>query len=238
MDEGWHLWATIQYCADLVLGDGSSAVGLRCVPRNHHELCGRLHDSHVARRRRLVCSQQSDCITSTSSKNNRYDNYGRQNSTILHTQNFETKNMSETNDKKCSLQLLTANCPKYCCPKHFYLAMLCTRGTSHGPVSVSQSVSVTSRCSTKTDKRRITKQYHTIAQGRQFSGVKDLREIRPRSSPTREPNAGGVGRNRRLLTNSWLYLDKKLSYRRGTARCVVSVEILPYTYDSDRRIGR
>ena len=35
---------------------------------------------------------------------------------------------------------------------HFYRAMLCLRGTSHGPVSVSVclSVCVTSRCSTKT----------------------------------------------------------------------------------------
>ena len=41
----------------------------------------------------------------------------------------------------------------------FYRAMLCIRGTSHGPVSVSVSVclSVTSRCSSKTAKRRITK---------------------------------------------------------------------------------
>ena len=38
----------------------------------------------------------------------------------------------------------------------FYLAMLCIRGTSHGPVSVSLSVSVTSRSSTKTAKQRIT----------------------------------------------------------------------------------
>jgi len=38
--------------------------------------------------------------------------------------------------------------------KHFYRAMLCIRGTSHGPVSV--SVSVTSRSYTKTAKRRIT----------------------------------------------------------------------------------
>ena len=43
-----------------------------------------------------------------------------------------------------------------------YGAMLCIRGTSHGPVSVCLSVclsvrlSVTSRCSTKTAKRRIT----------------------------------------------------------------------------------
>ena len=41
---------------------------------------------------------------------------------------------------------------------HFYRAMLCIRGTSHGPVSVSVCLwlSVTSRSSTKTDKRRIT----------------------------------------------------------------------------------
>jgi len=40
----------------------------------------------------------------------------------------------------------------------FCRAMLCIRGTSHGPVSVclSVSVSVTSRSSTKTAKRRIT----------------------------------------------------------------------------------
>ena len=36
----------------------------------------------------------------------------------------------------------------------FYRAMLCIRGTSHGPVSVRPSV--TSRSSTKTAKRRIT----------------------------------------------------------------------------------
>ena len=41
---------------------------------------------------------------------------------------------------------------------HFHRAMLCMRGTSHGPVSVSVclSVCVTSRCSTKTAKHRIT----------------------------------------------------------------------------------
>jgi len=40
----------------------------------------------------------------------------------------------------------------------FYRAMLCIRGTSHGPVSVCLSVcpSFTSQCSTKTAKRRIT----------------------------------------------------------------------------------
>jgi len=39
---------------------------------------------------------------------------------------------------------------------YFYRAMLCIRGTSHGPVSVSVCLSVTSRCSTKTAKRRNT----------------------------------------------------------------------------------
>jgi len=38
----------------------------------------------------------------------------------------------------------------------FYRAMLCIRGTSHGPVSVSVRPSVTSRSSTKTAKRKIT----------------------------------------------------------------------------------
>ena len=44
------------------------------------------------------------------------------------------------------------------CSRLFYRAMLCIRGTSHGPVSICLSVfsSVTSRSSTKTVKRRIT----------------------------------------------------------------------------------
>jgi len=38
----------------------------------------------------------------------------------------------------------------------YYRAMQCIRGTSHGPVSVCVCLSVTSRCSTETAKRRIT----------------------------------------------------------------------------------
>jgi len=38
----------------------------------------------------------------------------------------------------------------------FYRAMLCIRGTSHGPVSVCRCLSVTSRSSTITAKHRIT----------------------------------------------------------------------------------
>ena len=76
--------------------------------------------------------------------------------------------------------------------------MLCIRGTSHGPVSV------TSRSSTKTAKRRITQ---TTPHDSPGTLVKDLREIRPGSLPAGAPNTGGVGQNRRLSTNSWLYLE-------------------------------
>ena len=81
--------------------------------------------------------------------------------------------------------------------------MLCIRGTSHEPLSVS----VTSRRSTKTAKRRITQTKPPDCTGTLVFDTKDLREIRPRSPPTRAPNAGGVGQNRRLLTNNRLYLE-------------------------------
>ena len=71
-------------------------------------------------------------------------------------------------------------------------------------VSVSVCLSVTSRSSTKTAKRRITQ---TTPHDSQFSDAKDLREIRPGSPPTKAPNAGGVGQNRRLLTNNRLYIE-------------------------------
>ena len=67
--------------------------------------------------------------------------------------------------------------------------------------------SVTSRCSTKTAKRRITQitphdTPKTLVFWRQRS-----REIRPWSPPTgTAPNAGGVGQNRRLSANNRLYL--------------------------------
>ena len=97
--------------------------------------------------------------------------------------------------------------------------MLCIRGTSHGPVSVSVSVCPSvSVCLSQAGvllKRlngRSHKQLHTIAQGLYFSDAKDLREIRPGSPPTRAPNAGGVGQNRRLLTNNQLYLENGTRY--------------------------
>ena len=89
--------------------------------------------------------------------------------------------------------------------------MLCIRGTSHGHMSVSVcvclSVSVTSRSSTKTAKRRITQTTPHDSTGTLVFRAKDLREIRPGSPPTRASNAGGVGQNRRLLTNNRLYIE-------------------------------
>ena len=85
----------------------------------------------------------------------------------------------------------------------FYRAMLCIRGTSHGPVSVSVCVclSVTSRSFTKTAKRRIIQTTPHDSPG----SLVFWRQRSPRNStgltPTRAPNAGGVGQNRRLLTN-------------------------------------
>ena len=69
------------------------------------------------------------------------------------------------------------------------------------------SVSVTSRSSTKTDKRRITQTTPHDSPGTLVFWSKDLREIRPGSPPIGAPNAGGVGQNRRLSTNNRLYLE-------------------------------
>ena len=88
--------------------------------------------------------------------------------------------------------------------------MLCIRSTSHEPVSVHPSVSVRlSQVGVLLKQQNVGshKQDHTIPQGVEFSGAKDLREIRPGSPPTGAPNAGGVGQNRRLLTNNRLYLE-------------------------------
>ena len=86
--------------------------------------------------------------------------------------------------------------------------MLCIRGTSHGPVSVRPSVRP-SQVGVLLKQLNVGshKQHPTIAQGVQFTDAKDLHEIRPGSPPTGAPNAGGVGQNRRLLTNSRLYLE-------------------------------
>jgi len=96
--------------------------------------------------------------------------------------------------------------------RDFYRAILCIRGTSHGPVSVRLSVCLSVRPSqVGVLLKRLNvgshKQHHTIPQRLWFSDAKDLRTIRPGSPPTGAPNAGGVGQNRRLSTSSRLYLE-------------------------------
>jgi len=83
--------------------------------------------------------------------------------------------------------------------------MLCIRGTSHGPVSVSVCLSqigvLLKRLNTGSQK-----QHHTIAQELSFSEAKDLREIRPHPLRGRQMQMWWV-KNRRLLTNNRLYLE-------------------------------
>ena len=96
----------------------------------------------------------------------------------------------------CSYALFTARC---------YASAVLAMG-----LCLSVHLPLTSRSSTKTAKRRITQTTPHDTPGSLifwFSDAKDLREIRPGSPPTRAPNAGGVGQNRRLSTCNWLYLD-------------------------------
>jgi len=89
--------------------------------------------------------------------------------------------------------------------------MLCIRGTSHGPVSVSVRLSVCVRLSQvgvllKRLNGGSQKQHHTIPKDFSFLMPKISAKF-DRVTPTRAPNSGGVGQNRRLSTNSWLYLE-------------------------------
>jgi len=88
------------------------------------------------------------------------------------------------------------------CP--FYRAMLCIRGT----IAMGLCLSVTSRCSTKTAKRRITQITPHDSVGTLVFWCK--RSLRNSTRVT--PNAGGVGQNRRLSTNNWLYLENGKRY--------------------------
>ena len=90
-------------------------------------------------------------------------------------------------------------------------AMLCIRGTSHGPVSVSVCLSVcpsvTSRSSTKTAKQRITQTIQHDSPGTLVFCC----QRSPRTSIGVTPYGGAkcrwVGQNRRLSTNNRLYLE-------------------------------
>ena len=73
----------------------------------------------------------------------------------------------------------------------------------YGPVSVS----VTSRCSTKTAKRRITQTtLHDSPGTLYFPDAKESPRNSTGVTPMGAPNAGGVGQNRRLLPNNRLHL--------------------------------
>jgi len=103
------------------------------------------------------------------------------------------------------------NCTKFLpFPSVLYRAMLCIRGTSHGLVSVRSSVclSVTSRCSTKTAKRRITQ-----TKSHDTSGTLFFRCQRsPRNSMGRQMHLGWVKiGNFRQITG---YISKTVQDRR------------------------
>ena len=89
---------------------------------------------------------------------------------------------------------------------NFYCAMLCISGTSHG-LCLSVCLSITSRCSTKTAKHKITK---TTPHDRSGTLVFWCQRS-PRNSTGITPVGGAkgswVGQNRWLSTNSWLYLE-------------------------------
>jgi len=89
-----------------------------------------------------------------------------------------------------------------------YMLWPCVRPSVSLSVCPSVRLSVTSRCFTKRAKRRITQTTPDDSPGTLvFFGAKDLREIRPGSPPVEAPNAGWVSQNRRLSTDSWLYLE-------------------------------
>ena len=107
------------------------------------------------------------------------------------------------------------------CQCGFLLHELCLHGIC------CYNVSVTSQCS-KTGKCSIM-----IAHGLQFSNTQSV-EIWMGSPKNSGAKCRWVGESQQLLTNNALYLNKKLSYRRGTSRCVLSVVILPITMQQCR----
>jgi len=74
-------------------------------------------------------------------------------------------------------------------------------------VCLSVCPSVTSRSPTKTAKRRITQTTSHDSPGTLVFGRQRSPRNCTRITPAGAPNTGGVGQNRRLSTNSWLYLE-------------------------------
>ena len=85
--------------------------------------------------------------------------------------------------------------------KRRYASVVC-----FGPVSVCLSVCL-SQVGVLLKRLKCKQKHRTIAQEFYFSVAKDFREIRPGSTPVGAPNAGGVGQNRRILTDNWIYLE-------------------------------
>ena len=98
----------------------------------------------------------------------------------------------------------------------FYRAMLCIRGSRHGPVSVCLSVrpSVTSRCSTKTAKRRITQTTPHDSQGILVFWCQRSRRNSTGVTPYGGAKCRWSGSNRRLSTNNRLYIENGMQDRR------------------------
>ena len=94
---------------------------------------------------------------------------------------------------------------------HFYRAMLCIRGTSHGPVSVRLSVRP-SQVGVLLKRLNVGshEQHHTIVQRLYFSEAKDLREIRSGSPPY-----GGAKCRWGGSTNSRLYFENSTRQTHG-----------------------
>jgi len=94
--------------------------------------------------------------------------------------------------------------------QHFYRAMPASAVLAMAlcpSVCPSVCLSVTSRCSTKTAKRRITQTKPYDSPGTLVFGCQRSPRNSTGVTPTRAPNAGGVGQNQRLLINSRLYLE-------------------------------
>jgi len=91
--------------------------------------------------------------------------------------------------------------------RHHYRAMLCIRGTSHGPVSPCPSVSVTSRSSTKTAKRRFTQTTPHDTPGSLVFWCQRSQRNSTGVTPYKGAECRWGGQNRRLSTNNRLYLE-------------------------------
>jgi len=103
---------------------------------------------------------------------------------------------------RCVTMLLT--CDK---PNNFFTARCYASAVLAMALCPSVRLSVTSRCSTKTAKRMITQTTPHDSPGTLVSWRRRFPRNSTGVTPTGAPNAGEVGQNRRLSTNSRLYLE-------------------------------